>query len=121
MKLLIVEDSALISSRLRVALADIMFLEKVVVADSYTDAVARFRQLLPEVAILDIQLPGGSGIELLRLIKEERPDTRVLMFSNHPYYRDFCEKAGAEAFYDKSADFEAITGRLRRLAGELRP
>lgn len=118
MKLLIVEDSTLISSRLVAALAGFQCLQTDVAA-TFADGLARFRQWLPELAILDIQLPGGTGIELLRLFKGERPATRILMFSNHPCYRDICQREGADAFFDKSADFEALTGRVRVLTQEV--
>lgn len=116
MKLLIVEDSKLVAERLCAALAGIPDLT-VDTARGFVVASERLRAWQPQAVILDIQLGDGNGLELLRNIKRDRPDTRVLMFSNHPYFRTYCEKAGAEAFFDKADEFEALTGTVRRMAG----
>lgn len=118
MKLLIVEDSKLVAERLCAALSTIPDLA-LDTARNFTTASERLRAWQPQAVILDIQLGDGNGLELLRTIKREQPDTRVLMFSNHPYFRAYCVKAGAEAFFDKANEFEALTGTVRQMAGSL--
>jgi DNA-binding NarL/FixJ family response regulator len=62
-------------------------------------------------------MPGGSGLDILRTIRPERPGLSVLICTNYPYpqYRDECLAAGANYFLDKSAEFEKIPAILRRL------
>lgn len=115
MKLLIVEDSSLVSLRLQRAFGKVPALETEV-ADRLELALARFRALQPELVILDIELPDGNGIDLLQTIKRERPSTRVLMFSNHDFLRQHCKTRGADDFFDKSAEFEALVSTVRSLA-----
>lgn len=118
MKLLIVEDSKLVSQRLKSYFATLPALE-IVVADDAAAAVARFREWRPDVMILDIGLPDGNGIAVLKTIKREQPATRVLMFSNHAFCRDSCLAAGADDFFDKAAEFEALAMRVNVIAATL--
>jgi DNA-binding NarL/FixJ family response regulator len=115
MKLLIVEDSHLLRGRLAAFFADFPALE-VAAAATTVLGVARFREWLPDIAILDIQLPDGSGIDVLKTIKRERPSTRVLMFSNHVTCQRQCQTEGADWFFDKASDFEALAATVRALA-----
>lgn len=114
MKLLIVEDSKLVSSRLQLAFGKIAALETEI-ADRLGLALERFRTLQPEIVILDIELPDGNGLDLLQTIKRERPATRVLMFSNHDFFRQRCTIQGADYFFDKSWEFEALTSTVQSL------
>lgn len=115
MKLLIVEDSSLVSTRLQLAFGKIPALG-IEIADRLGLALERFRALQPELVILDIELPDGNGLDLLRTIKRERPATRVLMFSNHDFVRQRCKLEGADYFFDKSGAFEALAATVQSLA-----
>lgn len=115
MKLLIVEDSTLVSRRLAAYFATLPQLE-VAVAANAAAAIARFRAWRPDAAILDIGLPDGNGIALLKVFKRERPATRVLMFSNHAYCRASCLGAGADGFFDKADEFEALATSVETLS-----
>jgi len=71
----------------------------------------------PDAIILDLQMPGGSGLDVLRAIRMDYPDLYVLICTNYPYpqYREECLTAGANFFLDKSAEFEKIPAILREL------
>jgi len=116
MKLLIVEDSTLVGERLRAAFADLDSIE-IAIAGSVAAGLARFIAWKPELAVLDVELPDGSGVELLRSFKRERPAMGVLMYSNYPVFRRRCEACGADAFFDKSIEFEDLLRRVRSLVG----
>jgi DNA-binding NarL/FixJ family response regulator len=72
----------------------------------------------PDAVILDLHMPGGSGLDVLRAIRSDHPGLYVLICTNYPYpeYREECLAAGANLFLDKSADFEKIPSILRELA-----
>ena len=115
MKLLIVEDSRPVSERLRAIMTNLPGVQAEVAGD-LRQGTARFRELKPELVILDVQLPDGSGLDLLETIKQEQPATRVLMFSNYTLYRKRCVAEGADYFFDKSMDIESLTATVRQLA-----
>lgn len=115
MKMLIVEDSKLVSTRLQRAFGKFPALETEI-ADSCGLALERFRASQPQLVLLDIGLPDGNGLDLLLTIKRERPATRVLMFSNDEFYRQRCRADGADDFFDKSDEFEALVVTVRSLA-----
>lgn len=74
-------------------------------------------QLHPDVVILDIQMPGGSGIKLLQQLKKEPDCPRILMItgSAFPQYRKKCLAAGADYFFDKSTEFEQLLNTVSNL------
>ncbi|MGH7455074.1 MAG: response regulator, partial [bacterium] len=78
-------------------------------------AIAAYHQLQPEVAILDIQMPDGSGIDVLAHIKKESPQTTVIMLTNYPLppFRKCCLEAGADYFFDKSTELEKVIEVLK--------
>jgi DNA-binding NarL/FixJ family response regulator len=107
----IVDDSKVIRERLVNMLSEIDGIEVCGQAQSAVEAIAGIRSLRPRVVILDIGMPGGSGIEVLRTIKKDLNPPIVLMLTNHPYkqYRDKCMELGADYFLDKTQDFENMT------------
>jgi two-component system response regulator DesR len=76
----------------------------------------------PQVVVLDIQLAGGTGLEVLRAVRQAAPDIAFVVFSNNagPAYRKRYLVEGAVTFLDKSCDFEqlhlAIADARARLA-----
>jgi DNA-binding NtrC family response regulator len=80
-KLLLVDDEEGIRNVLGIALADSGY--HVLTAESGEEALRIFRKECPEVVLTDIKMPGMDGIELLRRIKRESPDTEVIMITGH--------------------------------------
>jgi PAS domain S-box-containing protein len=110
MKVLLIDDSAVVCSRLRALLAEIEGLQIVGQVGDATAAGQAARTLSPDVVILDLQLAGGSGIDLLRDLKTCQPTPLVIMLTNyaHPLYRRKCLDAGADFFFDKAAEFASV-------------
>lgn len=72
----------------------------------------------PDVIVLDIALPGVSGIEVLRRILAHRPEARVLMFSMHQdgIYANRALQAGARGFVSKASAPELLVKAVRAVA-----
>ena len=117
MKILIVDDSAIMRERLKVMLSDITELENISQAEDVPEAISSFQKLDPEVVILDIRMPGGSGIDVLREIKKGNQPPLVIVLTNYPYpqYRRKYIEAGADFFFNKSTEFEKVTEVLKQL------
>jgi DNA-binding NarL/FixJ family response regulator len=117
MKVFIVDDSRVVVERLADLLDDIPGVELVGEANDVPAAIHSIPETNPDAIILDLQMPGGSGLEVLRSVRLSYPSLWVLVCTNYPYpqYREECISAGANYFLDKSADFEKIPGILRDL------
>ena len=106
----IADDSDPVRERLIALLSEIEGAEVIGEARNYDEAVKGVRSLKPHVVILDIQMPGGSGIDVLKSIKQDSRPPVVLMLTNHatPQYRKKCMEWGADFFLDKSREFESL-------------
>jgi DNA-binding NarL/FixJ family response regulator len=64
----------------------------------------------PDVVVLDVQLDGGSGLQVLRAVRKADPGIAFVVFSNNsgPAYRKLYLKEGAERFLDKSSEYEQL-------------
>jgi len=69
----------------------------------------------PDVVVLDVQLEGGTGLEVLRAIHEAHPKIAFVVFSNNsaPAYRKRYLGAGAIQFLDKSTEFDQLVPAVR--------
>jgi len=118
MKVLIVDDSALVQERLLSMLVDQKGIQIAGQAQNGIEALKFIKQHKIHAVILDIRMPGGNGIDVLKSIKQIDPDIKVIMFTNYPYsqYRIKCLKSGADYFLDKSAEFNKIPEIINHLA-----
>src|SRR5947209_2024369 len=107
MTVLIVDDSRLIVTKITELLEDVKTITSLRACGSYAHAIRLINSIKPGVALLDINLPDKSGIDLLKYLKRHSPATTVIMFSNQSsdYYKSLCFKMGAHHFLDKSNDF----------------
>jgi DNA-binding NarL/FixJ family response regulator len=108
--ILIVDDSPLITARLQTMLKAMENIGTVHQAGDYPSALQLIAGTNPDIVLLDINLPGRSGIELLQYIKVHYPQTMVIMLTNQSgeYYREKCKKLGADFFMDKSREFDRV-------------
>jgi DNA-binding NarL/FixJ family response regulator len=106
----IVEDSPAIRERVSEMLGRIPGVAVVGNADTPADAIAGILGTRPHCVVLDYQLIGGTGVEVLRELHPRLPGVVFIVLTNHPnpQYRRLCLEAGADAFFDKSTEFEKI-------------
>ena len=118
LKVVIADDSLVIRERLVTLLDELAGVEIVGQAEDGAEAIRAIRTLQPDAVILDIRMPGGSGIDVLRTIKQDKVRPRVIILTNYPYpgYRQKCLQAGADFFLDKSAEFDQIPALLSGLS-----
>jgi len=121
-KVFVVEDSVPVRERLVEMIREVEGVEVVGEADSYRSAVAGIMSTQPDVAILDISLAEGNGIDVLVNVKPRLPGLKGIMLTNYssPQHLKASADAGAEYFLDKSVDFERIAEILEQMLGEKR-
>lgn len=115
--ILIVDDNMNFVDRMINLLEDTFNPENIFVASNYEEACRMIASTNPSVVLLDINLPGKNGIELLKLIRQNNSSCEVIMITNHAgdYYRQQCRELGATHFLDKSNDFSLVPGILKNI------
>jgi DNA-binding NarL/FixJ family response regulator len=113
----IVDDSMMMRERLIDSMADIAEVAIAGQSGDPIEALEGIRKAQPDVVILDIRLPGRSGIELLKDLKNSPTAPTVMMITNYPYrqYRQGCMDAGADYFFSKIDEFDLIRKTLTRI------
>ena len=117
MRVFIADDSPKVVERLTDLLEQVGELEVIGHAADVREAAECIRRLRPDVVILDLRMTNGNGIDVLKTIKITRPETKVIIFSNFSdaQYRKRLLDTGADAFLDKSSDFNQIPGIVLKL------
>ena len=104
LKLLVVDDSKILQGRLIKNLMKIDQNLSIRQAFNCKEALELFSIFNPDAVILDIDLPDGSGIDLLQNFKKEDPGAEVIIFTNYPTseFKKKCMQLGATHFIDKT-------------------
>lgn len=120
MKILIVDDHAMIRTGLK-QLCAALWNASILEADNGAGALALQKRERPQVTILDLNMPGVSGLELLRQLVDADAAARVLVFSMHgePIYAARALKIGAKGYLSKNASPEELRAALTRIAAGL--
>ena len=115
----IVDDVPSMRERLRELVGEVPNVEVVGDAGTKSDAIAGILAKQPACVLLDYQLIGGTGVDVLRAVHQDAPGTVFVVLTNHPdpQYRRACMEAGADHFFDKSTEFERIADVLRSING----
>ena len=87
-------------------------------AGSVAESLSMTDQARPDVVLMDVRLPDGSGVEACRRIKKEHPDTRVVMLTSYSDEEAIVGSvmAGANGYLLKQADADALTKAIRDAA-----
>ena len=116
-KVILCDDHALIRRGIRDTLSDSEDIEVVGEAADYGELRALLRDKSCDVLVLDINLPGRSGLDVLHVLKEEGSTLRVLVVSMYPedQYAVRCLRAGAQGYANKAADPMALIDAVRTI------
>lgn len=119
MRILLVDDHEIVRKGLRALLEAELDLEVVGEAGSAGEALRRVGFDSPDVVVLDVRLPDGSGIEVCRDIRSTFPDVKVLMLTSYADEEALMSAilAGASGYLLKRIDSAALLDGLRRIGG----
>ncbi|HVW89559.1 MAG TPA: response regulator transcription factor [Gaiellaceae bacterium] len=117
-RVLIVDDHAVVRSGIRSLLSVEDDFEVVGEASNARDAIFETRSLKPDVIVLDVVMPGESGIEVLPKLHHEAPDAKVLVLSmqDDPRYVREAFAQGASGYVLKEAADAEVVGAVREIA-----
>ena len=109
LKIFLADDSALIRTRVA-SMLGAPHMTIVGQAETPQDSIAGILASRPDVVVLDVQLEGGSGLEVLRAVRKAAPEVAFVVFSNNsgPAYRKRYLGEGAYRFIDKTTEFDQL-------------
>lgn len=115
LRILIVDDQRLLSEGLQTIINLEPDMEVVGTAEDGADAVKAAVSLEPDVVLMDVRMPVMDGIEALKRIKRERPQTIVLILTSYAEEKFIVEgmAMGADGFLLKDMSAEQIVGTIR--------
>lgn len=118
--MLIAEDDPVVRQVLVDLMSDDECLDCAGVAVDASEAIDLARRIQPDVAVLDVKMPGGGGPRAARNIRSVSPQTRIIAFSA---FDDRAAKAemhdaGARAFLVKGSSVRKLLGAIRDVCGE---
>jgi DNA-binding NarL/FixJ family response regulator len=118
-RILLADDHTIVLQGLSRFLREQADMEVVGQAKDGLATVELTRELSPDVVIMDISMPGLSGIEATRKIHSEKPDIRIIGLSMHAAKRYVQEmyKAGARGYLLKDCDFDELIDAIHTVAG----
>jgi two-component system response regulator NreC len=117
-RVLIVDDHAVVRSGIRLLLDQEADIEAVGEAGSGREAIFESRSLEPDVILMDVVMPDGSGLEVIPALLRERPETKVLVLSmqDDPRYVREAFEAGAQGYVLKEAADVEVVAAVREVA-----
>ena len=117
-RILIVDDHAVVRIGLRTLLASSAGFRVVGEAGTVAEAITLAVQARPDVVLMDVRLPDGSGVEACRRIKAENADMRVVMLTSYQDEEAIvgAVMAGASGYLLKQADSDRLTQAIRDAA-----
>jgi DNA-binding NarL/FixJ family response regulator len=110
-RVLVVDESRAVRDRLVVRLRD-AGLEVVAEAGSGAEAIAWVIAACPDGIVIDVLLPDRRGLDVLPALRSAAPRAVIVVLTNAPEYRPHCLARGADAFLDKSREFELVVTEL---------
>ena len=118
-RVLLADDHNIVRAGVREILSDTADIEVAGEAVNGHEVMALVREREFDVAVLDMSMPGRSGIDLIRQVKAERPRLKVLVLSAHSeeQYAVRALKAGASGYLTKESVADALVAAIRRVAG----
>lgn len=121
-RVFVADDSIVLRERVLDMLREIPGVDVLGCAADGLHAITCIRELKPDVVVLDIQMPCGNGLDVLKNIKHDvRGRPIVIVFTNfsYPQYRRRAIECGAEYFFDKTTEFNKVREVFSKLGDTL--
>ncbi len=114
-RILLVDDHMVIRMGLITAAGDAEDMDIVADVDNGHDAIEAYRKHRPDIVVLDLRLPGMSGIETLQALRQEFKNVRALIYSNYAKSEEvfLAMKAGASGFVLKEMPLDRLLEAIR--------
>lgn len=118
LSVLLIDDTVMILQRLKSLFSEMKQVKRTEAVTSAEEALDLLKGYQPDIMVLDINMPGMNGIEMLRTLSmKQMIKPIVIMLTNTTFagYRDECMRLGADYFLDKSRDFMLIPSIVQNI------
>jgi len=117
-RILIADDHVIVREGLKQMLSDEVDFDIVGEASNGVEVLNKVREYEPDVLLTDMSMPGRSGIELIKLVKSEKPKLAILVLSMHKekQYAVRALKAGALGYLTKESAPQQLVSAIRKVA-----
>jgi two-component system, NarL family, invasion response regulator UvrY len=117
-RILVVDDHAIVREGLKQILGDVSDMAVLAEAGNGQEAMDQIHRQTFDVILMDISMPGRSGLEILKDMKNEHPKLPVLILSMHPeeQYAIRALRAGAAGYMNKSSAPDELIGAIRKVS-----
>ncbi len=118
-RILVADDHAVVRQGVKQILADVQDMTVKDEAQNGSETLKKVAENEYDVVLLDISMPGRSGLEVLEDIKTQHPKLAVLILSMHPeeQYAVRALRAGASGYLTKASAPQELIGAIRKVAG----
>lgn len=118
-RIVIADDHAIVREGLKRIVGEVEGLQVLAEAADGTEVMQRVRELEFDVLVMDLSMPGRSGMELIKLVKAEKPRLRILVLSMHQetQYAVRSIKSGASGYLTKESAPAQLEQAIRKIAG----
>lgn len=115
-RILLVDDHSLFRSGIKSLLESQDEFEVIGEASNGLDGVKRAKQLQPDLVLMDLHMPGTSGLEALQMLTEDLPDTKVLMLTVSEDGQDLMQalQSGARGYLLKNIEIDFLVESIRK-------
>lgn len=116
-KIILADDHCLVRTGLRRLLDDVEDLSVIAEADNGNDAILLVKEHQPDLAILDINMPGLDGIKTTDILRRDYPELKIIIISMHSdeLFPKRLIKAGANAYLTKDSGIQEITHAIEEV------
>ena len=120
MRVLIVDDAPIVRGRMARLVGNLPGVGPVLQSEDYRNTLGVIERERPDVVLLDLFMPGGSGLNLLHRIGQMEPAPKVIVMSawTEPGMRERCIDAGARCFFEKGTQVLETLDAVRHMAME---
>ena len=118
-RIVLADDHAIVREGLKRIVGDVTDFQVVGEAADGTEVMRTVRELDFDVLVLDLSMPGRSGMELIKLVKAEKPRLRILVLSMHQemQYAVRAIKSGASGYLTKESAPAQLEQAIRKISG----
>jgi len=118
--LLVIDDSLLVQARIKDLLDDIGVIKQQLIARTFAEGLSLIDIYLPDVVLLDVNLPDSKGLKNLHYLRQNYPTIKIIIITNqdNEKYAEQSMDLGAYCFLDKSYDFHKLPAIISGISRE---